>query len=190
VGRINSHIFIINKHLYVFGGLYEYQNNEIMLNDCWKINIFKKEKWELIHKGNLDDIYVEQNTSSSDVDIGDDIDEKNEKEIEDLIISNKIKKIENKLKIENRGLNLDINENLKEFFSRTKEHWLKELNMMYENKQNRKSAFILCEQKYLQLKKYYDKIQKYKQILLEQGCEENSSQEGEDVSFEEELSST
>ncbi|SBT71769.1 kelch protein, putative, partial [Plasmodium malariae] len=169
IGRMNSHIFVINKNLYLFGGMYEYKNNEIILSDYWKINIFKREKWELVHKGNLDDIYVDASDTSSSLSIDDE--NKDDKEIEDLIICNKIKKIENKIKAESGGLNFDVNENLNEFFLRTKQFWLNELNIFNENKQNRKDAFILCEQKYIELKKYYNKIQKYKELLLEEQYE-------------------
>ncbi|SBT76059.1 kelch protein, putative [Plasmodium ovale] len=180
IGRINSHIFVLNKNLYLYGGMYEYKNNEIMLSDYWKINIFKREKWELLHKGNLNDIYVEESDCSSAPSI-DDVN-KDDREIEDLIICNKIKKIENKIKEENFGIDFNVNENLNEFFLRTKHIWLKELNIMIENKQNRKDAFILCEKKYITLKKYYNKIQKYKELLLEtegEGSvtEEDSSQQ-------------
>ncbi|GAW79928.1 kelch domain-containing protein [Plasmodium gonderi] len=164
IGRINSHIFVLNKMLHLFGGMYEYKNNEIMLSDHWKINIFKREKWELVHKGNLDDIYVDETDLSSSLSIDDE--DKDEKEIENLIISNKIKKIENKIKSESIGFNFDANENLNEFFLRTKQHWLRQLNVVTENKKNRKDAFILCEQKYQALKKYHNKIQKYRELLL------------------------
>ncbi|CRG97240.1 kelch protein, putative [Plasmodium gallinaceum] len=171
IGRINSHIFIINKNLYLYGGMYEYKNNEIMLNDYWKINIFKREKWELIDKGNLDDIYVEESDLSSSLSIDDE--NKDEKEIEDIIICSKIKKIENIIKVEDSGLGFDANENLNEFFLRTKDHWLKQLNIINETKQSRKDAFILCEKKYVLLKKYYNKIQKYKELLYAEEYEKN-----------------
>ncbi|SCO71597.1 kelch protein, putative [Plasmodium vivax] len=168
IGRINSHIFVANKTLHLLGGMYEYKNNEIMLSDHWKINIFKREKWELVHKGNLDDIYVEETDLSSSLSIDDE--EMDEKEIENLIISDKIKKMENKIKAESGGFIFDANENLNQFFLRTKEHWLKELNVDEENKRSRKDAFVLCEQKYQVLKKYHRKIHKYREMLLAEEC--------------------
>ncbi|CRG99088.1 kelch protein, putative [Plasmodium relictum] len=175
IGRINSHIFMINKNLYLYGGMYEYKNNEIMLNDYWKINIFKREKWELEDKGNLDDIYVEESDSSSSLSIDDE--DKDEKEIEDLIICSKIKKIENIIKEEDRGLGFDVKENLNEFFLRTKHYWLKQLNIISETKQNRKDAFILCEKKYITLKKYYNEIQKYKELLYAEEYERSITED-------------
>ncbi|CXI08477.1 kelch protein, putative [Plasmodium berghei] len=186
IGRINSHIFVINKDLYLFGGMYEYKNNEIMLNDYWKINIFKREKWNLLDKGNLDEIYVEESDSSSIISIDDS--NKDEKEIEDLILHNKIKKIENKIKMETFGLNFDPNESLNEFFARTKQHWLKELNIPNENKQSRKDAFILCEKKYVELKVYYKKIDKYRELLLDE--EYDGSVDDDDSNENEENSSS
>ncbi|GAB65437.1 kelch domain-containing protein [Plasmodium cynomolgi strain B] len=185
IGRINSHIFVTNKTLHLLGGMYEYKNNEIMLSDHWKINIFKREKWELVHKGNLDDIYVEETDSSSSLSIDDE--DKDEKEIENLIISDKIKKMENKIKAQSGGFIFDANENLNEFFLRTKEHWLKELNVDEENKRSRKDAFVLCEQKYQVLKKYHRKIHKYRELLLAEECgssmtEGSSSDLGEESS--------
>ncbi|EUD66259.1 hypothetical protein C922_03454 [Plasmodium inui San Antonio 1] len=185
IGRINSHIFVTNKTLHLLGGMYEYKNNEIILSDHWKINIFKREKWELVHKGNLDDIYVEETDLSSSLSIDDE--DKDEKEIENLIISDKIKKMENKIKVESEGFIFDANENLNEFFLRTKEHWLKELNVDEENKTSRKDAFVLCEQKYQVLKKYHRKIHKYRELLLAEECgssmtEGSSSDLGEESS--------
>ncbi|ETW18400.1 hypothetical protein PFAG_02906 [Plasmodium falciparum Santa Lucia] len=184
IGRINSHIFVLNKNLYVYGGMYEYKNNEIILSDYWKINIFKREKWELLDKGNLDDIYLEESDMSSTISINDD--DKDEKEIEDLIICSKIKKLEKKIKELDEGLALDIKENLNEFFLRTKDHWLKELNKISETKEIRKEAFYLCEQKYKVIKKYYNKIQKYKELLMEDDEERSIS---ETISSEQEQSS-
>ncbi|CAA9987119.1 hypothetical protein, conserved in Apicomplexan species [Plasmodium knowlesi strain H] len=175
IGRINSHIFVTNKTLHLLGGMYEYKNNEIMLSDHWKINIFKREKWELVHKGNLDDIYVEETDLSSSLSIDDE--DKDEKEIENLIISDKIKKMENKIKAECGGFIFDANENLNEFFLRTKEHWLKELNVDEENKRSRKDAFVLCEQKYQVLKKYHRKIHKYRELLLAEECGSSMTEE-------------
>ncbi|SCM07442.1 kelch protein, putative [Plasmodium chabaudi adami] len=186
IGRINSHIFVINKDLYLFGGMYEYKNNEIMLNDYWKINVFKREKWNLLDKGNLDEIYVEESDSSSIISIDDS--NKDEKEVEELILHNKIKKIENKIKMETFGLNFDPNESLNEFFARTKQHWLKELNTPNENKQSRKDAFILCEKKYIELKVYYKKIDKYRELLLDE--EYDGSVDDEDSDENEESSSS
>ncbi|KJP84832.1 hypothetical protein AK88_05537 [Plasmodium fragile] len=175
IGRINSHIFVTNKTLHLLGGMYEYKNNEIMLSDHWKINIFKREKWELVHKGNLDDIYVEESDLSSALSLDDE--DKDEKEIENLIISDKIKKMENKIKAESGGFIFDANENLNEFFLRTKEHWLKQLSVDEENKRSRKDAFVLCEKKYQVLKKYHRKIHKYRELLLADECGSSMTEE-------------
>lgn len=106
VGRINCQLVTKGCTLYVYGGVTEYGDVEITLDDCWSLDLNKRDKWKCVLKGNMTDLVWKGNegddqserTGEGDSDRDDDDDsdgddsEEDENDLEDDEAGKKLKK--------------------------------------------------------------------------------------------------
>ncbi|XP_023930856.1 kelch domain-containing protein 4-like [Lingula anatina] len=106
--RMNAMVTVKNNQLFLYGGLYEEGDKQITLDDMYSLDVQKVEEWNIICKGNVDSQEWQESDSSSD-----------EEEDEDMVS-------------EGTGEDLDLEdapeieeeEELKDYFLRTREFWL------------------------------------------------------------------
>jgi len=76
--RINSAVVVHGHTLYIYGGLLEVGDREVTLDDCWSLDLRKRDKWVCIWEGSMhkqvwrgvvpedDDSYISTGVGSSD----------------------------------------------------------------------------------------------------------------------------
>jgi hypothetical protein len=90
VGRINCQLVTKGCTLYIYGGVTEFGDVEITLDDCWSLDLNKRDKWRNVLKGNMTELVWKGNdgddqserTGEGDSD-GDDEDEEEDEEESD-----------------------------------------------------------------------------------------------------------
>jgi hypothetical protein len=107
VGRINCQLVTKGCSLYVYGGVTEFGDVEITLDDCWSLDLNKRDKWRPVLRGNMTDLVWKGNDGDDqsertgegdsdedddDEESGDDSDEEDEEEGDEADSANKKKK--------------------------------------------------------------------------------------------------
>eukprot|EP00916_Digyalum_oweni_P024238 GHVL01040070.1.p1 GENE.GHVL01040070.1~~GHVL01040070.1.p1 ORF type:complete len:571 (+),score=143.38 GHVL01040070.1:79-1791(+) len=163
VARMYANVAVKGHNLVIYGGLVEEDKKEITLDDCWTINLNKRDKWTCILKGTHDerewngssdeggeeegeeeegeeeDDSEEDDSDEGDSDEGDsdegDSDE-GDSDIDMKSIKDAVEKIENNSPCKG--------ESLKEYFRRTQDYWCEQVKDTLEEKEIRKRAFELA----------------------------------------------
>eukprot|EP00388_Colpodella_angusta_P022575 GDKJ01057731.1.p1 GENE.GDKJ01057731.1~~GDKJ01057731.1.p1 ORF type:complete len:866 (+),score=286.93 GDKJ01057731.1:196-2598(+) len=68
--RINAQLFVKGNLLYVYGGVVECGDKQVTLDDCWKIDLNSRVKWENIMRGTIDAHPWNEEDESDDDDEG------------------------------------------------------------------------------------------------------------------------
>ena len=95
--RINSQIVVRGNTLFIYGGILEVGDREITLDDCWSIDLQKREEWKCVWNGSMhkqvwkgaesdNESYIstDRGTGGMESDNEDDFDEFNEELMDDL----------------------------------------------------------------------------------------------------------
>jgi hypothetical protein len=91
VGRINCQLVTKGCSLFVYGGVTEFGDVEITLDDCWSLDLNKRDKWRPVLRGNMTDLVWKGNdaddqserTGEGDSDDDDDDDDSDEDDDEE-----------------------------------------------------------------------------------------------------------
>ncbi|GAB5367108.1 hypothetical protein AAMO2058_001200900 [Amorphochlora amoebiformis] len=124
--------------MYVFGGTFEVKAREYMFSDLYALDLNRREKWEVIHPINTDD----QVWYGSDEDDDEDEDE-------DGVSASDSDGDEDTKRAGSNSLKVGAGESMKDYFSRTKEHWMKTAVSSSpggNTKATRKLAFDLAQE--------------------------------------------
>jgi|MDTB01.3.fsa_nt_gb hypothetical protein len=75
LGRINCAMLVRNHTLIIYGGVREYKNREWALDDCWSIDLNKRDEWQCLMPGSMHDFDGTADTSDGSSDEQDSEDE-------------------------------------------------------------------------------------------------------------------
>ncbi|CEM28812.1 unnamed protein product [Vitrella brassicaformis CCMP3155] len=137
--RINAMLAMKGHTLYVYGGLVELGKREVTLDDCWALDLNKREKWECVLKGRLDEqTWLDESDDEDEEDEGDESDNGDEGDGEtddesqragkgkagDIkSIREEMTKLKEQLNVDDLKTTPQLGENLRHFFERTRDHW-------------------------------------------------------------------
>lgn len=94
--RINAELVLYGNTLYVYGGLLEVGDREVTLDDLWRLDLRKRDKWECVYPGTMhkqvwrgathddDDSYVSTGADDDDDEDENDDDEASEDDDDEL----------------------------------------------------------------------------------------------------------
>ncbi|KAH8739293.1 hypothetical protein FG386_000050 [Cryptosporidium ryanae] len=188
IPRINCGMFTKGNYVYIFGGLFESGKKILTLDDCWCFNILRKDGWKCILplSINSDNFCITESESESESDFNSDqetnfsSDERSEysdETIDDFVdTENQRKKCqpfsrkemeELVRKHELNDLNKTplINESLGNFFTRTKDFWIKlfRSTLSYKTlteKEISRNAFFMANERFKTIRPFLELLRK------------------------------
>ena len=155
--RIHASVVVRGSTLYVYGGLLEVGDREVTLDDCWSIDLNKREKWVCIWPGSMhkqvwrgvaedDESYI-----STGIDESDDDDDENDWMLAEAISEedgedgdaaadgkekrkkkkektrDKINRLREEFCLDDLERTPEMGETMADFYSRTATHWASEV---------------------------------------------------------------
>jgi hypothetical protein len=87
-GRINCAMLVCNHTLVIYGGVREHKNREFALDDCWSIDLNKRDTWQCLMQGSMhaEDDTSEASSDDRDTDDDDDDDDGSESDRDEGLI--------------------------------------------------------------------------------------------------------
>uniref|UniRef100_A0A0G4HTA0 DUF4110 domain-containing protein n=1 Tax=Chromera velia CCMP2878 TaxID=1169474 RepID=A0A0G4HTA0_9ALVE len=142
--RINPQLLVRGNQLMVYGGLVEFGPREVTLDDCWSLDLNKREKWECLVKGSFEDQAwfeeeEEEGEGSSDEDDSDEDDDSEEDEDEDEEeggggkkrmegVRERMTALKQKHAVDDPATTPQLGETMRAFFERTRGHWTEQVH--------------------------------------------------------------
>ena len=155
--RIHASVVVRGSTLYVYGGLLEVGDREVTLDDCWSIDLNKREKWVCIWPGSMhkqvwrgvaedDESYI-----STGIDESDDDDDENDWMLSEAISEeegeegdgaadgkekrkkkkektrDKINRLREEYSLDDLERTPEMGESMADFYSRTAKYWASEV---------------------------------------------------------------
>ncbi|KAF7456453.1 kelch domain-containing protein 4 [Cryptosporidium felis] len=169
IPRINSGMFVIGNHIYIFGGIFESGKKNITLDDCWSFNILKKDKWTCVIPPSLQewsesdsdtDSHISSDDYSSSYEnyLSDEESESSDHEYGTLnnriyLPRRNIEQIIKRHELDDLSTTPLISESLRDFFLRTKSYWLEltknnRSGEQLTQKEISRNAFLLAEERF------------------------------------------
>ena len=172
--RINCELAIVGNALYIYGGLLEVGDREITLDDCWVLDLKKRDGWKCLYQGSMhrqvwrgavhddDDSYYSSNEKAlEDQDLDDDDDDEEEKVEELQSTDGKKKNKKSEIKAQMNGIIEEYKmqddsdtphpgESLADFYQRTGDYWNKRASSDGVNisKDDKREGFSLCQERF------------------------------------------
>lgn len=167
-GRFNAVCTVQKNVLYIAGGCIEKQEQEITLDDMWSVNLNKLDEFALVKELSEECSQWVASDSEGEEDEEDDgamIDEKDDAAMEatdsDDEVDERIRMRSKRERLRSRiqsgndsNLVPLVNESLKEFFDRTKNYWMAEVNeaLSISGKLLRRTSFEWAYKRYWEIK--------------------------------------
>mmetsp|Transcript_12328 Transcript_12328/g.37591 ORF Transcript_12328/g.37591 Transcript_12328/m.37591 type:complete len:662 (-) Transcript_12328:1131-3116(-) len=206
VGRFNSGVVLLkSSRLVVYGGMYEKGDQEITLDDLWTLDLNKldeftnvkplSEKKQDWNASESDASADEKSEEDADEDEDKDEDEDNgdggEEDSDDEDTREKRGQrqsrrstLQNRLGAEDDSWTPRVGETLKEFFERTKLHWMQEVYEATEEtgKANRRVSFQWAKQRFEEIKPTLKELEELEEFFrAEQEAEERHEKKEADL---------
>ena len=181
--RISAALIVRNNQLVLYGGMAEVGDKEITYDDCWVLDLKLRDRWVKKKEGTMhqqkwlgedsaDESEFEDAASSlfdSSTSESDD-DSDSEEDVPELIPEKKVKKtlkekmseIQLKHDLSDEKRTPALNESLKDFHARTKDHWnalaLQTIASDDDHKDLKKRGFALAQERFDSLKIVLEKL--------------------------------
>lgn len=175
--RINARLVMVGHVLYVFGGLVEVGDREVTLDDLWRFDLKKRDKWECLFPGTMhrqrwrgaiqddDDSYVSGGTGpDQQADDDDDSDDDEQEEAKDEGVKAGAEDGQRGQDDDSTPVPLD-GESLTDYYKRTASHWTNEassrasaLGADWSDKELKREAFRLAQEHMLGMRRIEDQV--------------------------------
>lgn len=176
IGRINPAMLVRGHTLYIYGGVFEENDREITLDDCWSLDLKRLESWVEVLPGTMSEQVwkgdVSDTDDGSDDESGDDEDDYSDSDDEPVVkekatpsrtFKQEIQQLQDQLELADPNRTPISTENLRDFFARTSAYWTEEAMKQDDaaarsTKELKRCGFALAEIRYNELLPVLERI--------------------------------